>query len=616
MRLFIGFLFIVACVPFIWLTSENIWKEFAIAQDYEAQLDDSIHIPKMNIQLPVTLVDRNGKVFNEEYVEWRQPTKLEDVPQIARQVFIYSEDKEFYDHIGFNLSAIARAFIANSTEQSIQQGGSTITQQLVRMRYLSQEKTYERKLMELFYSYELEKAYSKDEILEMYLNEAYYGNQVYGLGGAATYYFQKPLDKLSIAEIIFLTAIPNNPSLYDPLKHFESTKKRQERLLDILVMNGILKTEEGNTYKQQSISLQVKDKIQQYPSYTTYILQELEWLIADSEGYTERIRNAKNEAEAHKIRIEFDKRMDVLLQSGLTIHTALDPEKQLADEARIDELLSVPDLQASATIIENSSREIVSMYAGKNYQKFDFHRAFQGTRQPGSSFKPLITYAPLFETTDYTPDSIISGSNYCIGNFCPENYGGVVYGDVSIQQAMRYSINTAALRLMDKISLETAFSYIDRFHFNSLLSKDRTYAAALGGFTYGVTTLEMADAYTSFIDGNYVRAHGIRKITNANGAQLYTWENNYDSIWSSKTVDYMRSLLEDVVQNGTGQGIYSKTSYVGAKTGTTNDYKDFWISGLDQKYTASVWVGYDKPRSMQSLENRKIHHRIFNAVLQ
>lgn len=616
MRLFIGFLFIVACVPFIWLTSENIWKEFAIAQDYEAQLDDSIHIPKMNIQLPVTLVDRNGKVFNEEYVEWRQPTKLEDVPQIARQVFIYSEDKEFYDHIGFNLSAIARAFIANSTEQSIQQGGSTITQQLVRMRYLSQEKTYERKLMELFYSYELEKAYSKDEILEMYLNEAYYGNQVYGLGGAATYYFQKPLDKLSIAEIIFLTAIPNNPSLYDPLKHFESTKKRQERLLDILVMNGILKTEEGNTYKQQPISLQVKDKIQQYPSYTTYILQELEWLIADSEGYTERIRNAKNEAEAHKIRIEFDKRMDVLLQSGLTIHTALDPEKQLADEARIDELLSVPDLQASATIIENSSREIVSMYAGKNYQKFDFHRAFQGTRQPGSSFKPLITYAPLFETTDYTPDSIISGSNYCIGNFCPENYGGVVYGDVSIQQAMRYSINTAALRLMDKISLETAFSYIDRFHFNSLLPKDRTYAAALGGLTYGVTTLEMADAYTSFIDGNYVRAHGIRKITNANGAQLYTWENNYDSIWSSKTVDYMRSLLEDVVQNGTGQGIYSKTSYVGAKTGTTNDYKDFWISGLDQKYTASVWVGYDKPRSMQSLENRKIHHRIFNAVLQ
>lgn len=616
MRNFIGYLFILSFVPIIWLTSEKIWQEFAILQEQAEQIDSAIHLPEMNIQLPVTLVDRNGNIFSEEYVEWRQPTKLENIPMIARQVYILSEDKGFYDHIGFDLSAITRAVIANSSEQSIQQGGSTITQQVVRMRYLSQERTYERKLMELFYAYELEQAYSKEDILEMYLNESYFGNHVYGIGGAATYYFQRPLAELTSAEIIFLCAIPNNPSLYNPLTNFDATKERQERLLDALVTGGFLSLAESDTYKQEQISLHIKDKVQQYPSYTTYVLQELKWLIAENEGYKERISNAANEVETKVIQAELDARIDKLLQTGLTIYTALDPQKQLADEARIDALLTKPELQASATVIDNDTREIVSMYAGKDYNKFDYHRAFQGTRQPGSAFKPLIVYAPLFETTTYTPDSIVSGGSYCIGNFCPQNYGGAVYGDVSIRQAFRHSYNTSALRLFNTVGIDTAFSYIDRFHFQSLIEEDKTYAASLGGLSYGVTTLEMADAYTSFIDGTYTQAHGIRKITDVNGEQLFAWENSNDPIWSSKTVNYVRSLLQDVVSNGTGQGIYSHTSYVGAKTGTTNEFKDFWITGLDQTYTASVWIGYDKPRSMQAIENNKIHHRIFNAVLQ
>ena len=154
------------------------------------------------------------------------------------------------------------------------------------------------------------------------------------------------------------------------------------------------------------------------------------------------------------------------------------------------------------------------------------------------------------------------------------------------------------------------------FCFNSLTQGDRNYAAALGGLTYGVTTLEMADAYTSFIDGRYKTAHGIRKVTDTSGKLLYSWDSEYEQIWSVKTVKYMRSLLQDVVQNGTGQGVSSNSSYVGAKTGTTNDYKDYWIAGLNDHYTASVWIGYDKPRSMQAIENNKIHHRIFSEVLK
>lgn len=616
MRQILGLLFILACVPFIWLISEKAFQEFAVAMDHGEIIDESVTISEANVQLPVTLVDRNGKVFSEEYIEWRQPLPLEDFPQIAREVFILSEDKAFYDHIGFNVSAIARAVLANSSEQSIQQGGSTITQQLVRMRYLSQEKTYERKLMEIFYAYELEKKYSKDDILEMYLNEAYFSNQVYGLGAAATYYFQKPLNKLTIAEIVFLCAIPNNPSLYDPLTNFDNTKARQERLLDVLVEGGALALEEATTYKQETIKLQLKNKIQQYPSYTTYIMQELEWLVAKSEGFNEQIQNAKNEQEADQIRNQLKNRMKFLLQSGLTIETALDPQKLLADEQRVNQLLTVPELQASAAVIDNATREIVSLYAGKNYKKYDFHRALQGVRQPGSAFKPLVVYAPLFEQTNYTQDSIVSGGPYCIGNFCPQNYGGIIYGNVTIKQALRYSINTSALQLMHTIGAETAFSYIDRFHFNSIVEQDKTYAAALGGLSYGVTAIEMADAYTSFIDGSYTRAHGIRRVLSGDGELLFKWPNDIKTIWSIGTVEKMRLLLQDVVLNGTGQGIYSSTGYVGAKTGTTNEYKDYWIAGLDERYTAAVWIGYDKPRSMQSLENAKIHHKIFNAVIQ
>ena len=558
MRQIIGFLFIFSCIPFIWFTSQKTWQQFAVAKEHSEQINETINIPKTTIQLPVTLVDKDNNVFSEEYVEWRQPTKLEDLPEIALQLFVLSEDQQFYHHIGFDVSAIARAFVTNSSEQSIQQGGSTITQQLVRMRYLSQEKTYERKLMELFYAYKLEQAYSKEAILEMYINEAYFANQVYGLGGASTYYFQKPLNELTVAEIAFLCAIPNNPTLYNPLKNFDATKERQERLLDILVREDIISSQDATTYKQQPISLQLKNKIQQYPSYTTYILQELKWLVATQEGFDVRIENATTETEASAIRQQLDTRIDELLQAGLTIYTALDPEKQLSDEAQIDDLLTIPDLQASTTVIDNATREIVSIYAGKGYEKFGFHRAYQGFRQPGSAFKPLVVYAPLFEYTTYTPDSSISGGEYCVDDFCPKNYGDIVYGNLSIRKALRYSVNTSALQLMHEVGLQSAFSYIDRFHFQAITERDKSYAAALGGLTYGVTTLELADAYTSFIDGTYQRAHGIRKVTNPNGKLLYTWDNTYETIWSEKTVNYMRSMLQDVVQNGTGQGIYSK----------------------------------------------------------
>ncbi|RTQ88591.1 transglycosylase domain-containing protein [Lysinibacillus telephonicus] len=614
MKQIVGYLLIICCFPILISLGKQIWKEIDTTNSYEEQIQQQIHLPEITNQLPITMLDKNGKVFNEEYVEWRQPLQLEDIPDTIKQIYLLSEDKEFFTHIGFNLSAITRAIVVNSSQQSSEQGGSTITQQLVRMRYLTEEKTYERKLTELFYAYHLEQIYDKEAILEMYLNEIYFSNQVYGIGAAATYYFQKPLDELSIAQMAFIAAIPNNPSLYDPLRHFEKTKARQERLIDILSENNTISPEEAKQYKSEKITLHVKDKIQKHPAYSTYVLNELKSLIANNENLEEQLHTKTAEDKA-KVEEQIDSKLQQLLRKGIIIHTALDPSKQQEDEQQIDSILGLGELQASAVVIDNSTREIVSLYAGKHYKKYDFHRAYQAVRQPGSSFKPLIVYAPLFETTDYTPKSIVSGGHYCIANFCPQNYGGGVYGNVSIATAFRDSYNTSALRLFHLIGLETGFRYIDRFHFESIVQEDRTYAAGLGGLTYGVTTLEMADAYSSFIDGSYERAHSIRKVTDLEGNVLYSWKNERETIWSPHTVNYIRSLLSDVVARGTGKGLWVDSSYIGAKTGTTNDYKDFWLAGLTDEYTAAVWIGYDVPKSMQSMENEKVHFKIFNTIM-
>lgn len=615
MKQLVGLSFIICSILILLLLGNSVWNELEIITIHEKQLTEDIQLPVIENSLPAKMFDQNGVVFNEEYVEWREPIEFEDVPEIIKQIYILSEDKEFYNHLGFNLSAIARAVVVNSTSESIEQGGSTITQQLVRLRYLSTEKTYERKLMELFYAYKLEELYDKETIFEMYLNEMYFGNQVYGIGSAATYYFQKPLEQLSIAQMAFLAAIPNNPSLYNPIPHFDNTKARQERLIDTLAENKVISVEDALAYKQEKITLSIRSKIQQHPSYSTYVLEELKWLIAYQEGLDIKLKQAQGEVERKTILNTIESRYTEVLNSGIEIHTALDSAKQLEDEKKINSLLWLDGLQASAVVVDNKTREIVSLYAGKHYNQFDFNRAYQSTRQPGSSLKPLIVYAPLFEVTAYTPHSLISGGSMCIGNFCPQNYGGAVYGNVSISTAFKYSYNTSAVRLLNTIGIDTSFGFLERFNFTSLVNEDRSYAAALGGLTYGVSTLEMADAYSSFIDGNYQRIHSIREVTDLKGNVLYSWGAEQETIWSPHTVQYMRSLLSDVVNSGTGIGLYANSSYLGAKTGTTNDYKDFWIAGLTKEYTSAVWLGYDQPKSMQFLEDDQIHFKIFTIIM-
>ena len=222
----------------------------------------------------------------------------------------------------------------------------------------------------------------------------------------------------------------------------------------------------------------------------------------------------------------------------------------------------------------------------------------------------------FFETGPYTINTAINSGSICIGSYCPTNIGGYVYGNVSVKEAFRYSHNTAAVRILQTVGIEEAFSSIEPFDFKSVSSQDMTYAAALGGFSRGVTPLELASAFSGFIDGSFTPVHAIRSVKDKEGNVLYEWPAEKIVVWSPTTVSHMRNLLSDAVLNGTGRGIPYTTSYTGAKTGTTDHYKDLWVGGMNDLYTTAVWVGYDKPRPIKQFSDQKIHLRIFSALLQ
>ncbi|QTD42686.1 transglycosylase domain-containing protein [Sporosarcina sp. Te-1] len=616
MKQFIGVGFIFLCIPLLWGVQHSIASELSKAHDAHDELQDSLELEDRQTNLPIIIKDRNGVTVSEQYAEWRNPLELSSVPPFIQHLFISSEDRGFYEHRGYDVSAIARAFAVNAASDDRKQGGSTITQQVVRMRYLTTEKTYERKFRELLYAAEIEKQTSKDDILEMYLNEMYFGHRVYGIGAAATYYFSRPLDQLNEAEMAFIAAIPNNPSLYDPVRHFDKTKKRQELLLNLLAQDGTITNEEFEAYKQYPIKLKLKKKAQGFDAYSSYVLAELEELVSQSEGYDEKIQSATSAEERETWEKNLQNRTSEIAQSGIVIDTALLRNKQLHDEKALDALLPANGLQAGAAVIDNETREIVSLYAGKGYRKADFNRAYQAYRQPGSAIKPLLVYGPYLESGPYTERTPIDSSNICIGSYCPTNIGGYRYGVTTLGEAFRYSHNTAAVRLLRIVGIDRAFESLKPFHFKMVTEEDKSYSAALGGFSKGVTPLEMASAYSSFIDGTFQPARAIRTVSSYDGEPLYKWDDKRETIWSASTTATMRLMMSEVVRNGTGKGIRSTTAYTGAKTGTTNHYKDIWVAGFNDRYTTAVWVGLDNPQPIRYASDQKIHLRAFNTLLE
>ncbi|ADU29627.1 transglycosylase domain-containing protein [Evansella cellulosilytica] len=601
MRILTGNLFIALLIMLFAFSFLLVTEELAHTKPIDEVLDENIKISKMPLSQNSFIVDKNGEIVSEIYNgENRVILSFNAIPTLAIDAFLAAEDQSFYEHPGFDMKGITRAFIVNFNDNSISQGGSTITQQLARNLYLTHDRSYERKLSELLYAIQIERKLSKDEIITLYLNAIYFQNGVYGIEAASQFYFNKPIDELSVAEIAFISSIPNHPEKFNPLTNIEHTHTRKEWILTKMLETEKIDEDTFEEALKEEITLNISNRIDKHPDYVTYVHHELEALISEQEGYKKRIDNASTDEAKHNITLELKQRAESVLEKGVIIETALDPEIQAQAVKSINDQLAQTSLQAATTIIDHHHHEIVAITGGTNYNKFDFHRGFQAYRQPGSSIKPLLVFAPYLNETNTTETSVVDASPFSKNGYSPQNYGGAVYGRVQMEQAFKHSYNTAAVRLLDTIGVETAFSYLDPFNFQRVQQSDYILSAALGGFTHGVSVLEMTQAYSTFAtNGVYHSPKAIKQVVDLNGNVLYSWKPVHEEVWSKAANDEVKKMMKRVVTEGTGsRAAFSNSNYLGGKTGTTNDYNDLWFVGMTDRYTSALWIGYDQPRSI------------------
>lgn len=552
---------------------------------------------------------------------------LDKIPKAVKDAAIVTEDKKFYSHNGIDAKGIMRAFLAlirNNGEKT--QGASTITQQLARGVFLSTEKTYERKIKEIFIALELEKKYTKDQILEFYLNTIYYANGYYGIEAAARGYFGKGCEDLSLGQLCFLSAIPNNPTLYSPLKNFDNTVKRKNRILDQMLEDGVITKVEYDEAYQEEIKLNIqevkkRDYIQTYVSYCA--IREL----MRENGF--EFRNSfSDKADKEAYETEYDDAyataQQMLLNNGYKIYTSFDLKKQKKLQKAVNSNLSAfkeketngtYKMQGSAVCIDNKTGRVVAIVGGRSQQTegYSLNRAYQSFRQPGSSIKPLIVYTPTLERGS-TASTTVHDYKFKGG---PSNSSGRYYGYVSMRFAVEQSLNTVAWQLFDKLTPEVGLQYLLDMNYSKIVKSDYYLSASLGGLTYGTSTLEMASAYATLEnDGKYREPTCIVKILDSDGNEIVSDDVKQKSVYKKDASRAMVDILTGVIRRGTARGLGLDNGQPSAgKTGTTNDKKDGWFCGFTPYYTTAVWVGYDSPKSVSDLYGSTYPGRIWHEYM-
>lgn len=552
----------------------------------------------------------------------------ESIPTYVKNAFISIEDKKFYTHNGIDIKAIFRAAKSIIENQSITQGASTITQQLSRNIFLTNKVSWERKVEEIFIALELEKVYSKSEILEFYLNNIYFANGYYGIEAASMGYFSVDVHDLSLSQIVFLTAIPNNPTIYNPNEHMDHTLARRDRILSQMLSDGKISNDEYVSAIDEEIVLNInKENKVQHNYAETYIYYCATRALMEQRGFVfQNYFNTKNQKQAYQEQYDalYDECQNSLYTSGYRIYTSMDmtmeQELQTAIDDKLYAFVSVSDegvynMQAAATCIDNKTGNVVAIIGGRSQETvgYTLNRAYQSFRQPGSSIKPILVYTPAFEK-GYTPDSNLVDEPITDG---PKNYGGGYAGSVSLRYAVMKSINTVAWKLLDEITPSVGLTYLKEMNFAKIEKEDDRNAIALGGFTTGVSSVEMAAAYATIEnDGVYRYPTCITKITSADGEIIYQNKGEGKQIYKENAARMMTDVLKSVMTDGTGRGLGISTTQTAGKTGTTNDYKDGWFVGFSTYYTTSVWVGCDMPREVEGLTGSSYPGKIWHEYME
>ncbi len=553
--------------------------------------------------------------------------KRDEIPQSVIDAVVCMEDQRFYQHRGVDFRALVRAAKSLIENRKITQGGSTITMQLARNVFLTQEKTWQRKVEEIFIAQNLEKKYTKDQILEFYLNNIYYGNGYYGIGAAGSGYFDSEVGDLDLSQIAFLCAVPNNPTVYDPVTHMDHAVERRDRILGKMRDDGKITQMAYAAAVAENITLKRPEAMEKNNYVETYAYYCATRALMEQEGFVFRYQFAtEDEREAYEQAYSesYSECQKQLYTEGYQIYTSFDLQLQEELQAAVDDTLSgftekndegVYDLQGAAVCIDNDSGYVRAMVGGReqDFDGYTLNRAYQSYRQPGSAIKPLTVYTPSFER-NYTPESIVVDEPVEDG---PKNANGTYLGNVTVRTAVEKSINTIAWKLYEELTPQVGLSYLENMHFSRLDAADYVPATALGGFTNGVSPLEMAAGYAALAnDGMYREPTCIMRITDDTGAEVYLAAQEGQEVYRQNAARMMTDVLKGVFINGTGRGLGLSDMPCAGKTGTTNDHKDGWLVGYTRYYTTSVWVGYDMPKEMDSLMGNTYPGKIWQTFME
>ena len=536
-----------------------------------------------------SMYDMNGELMSElRGSENRIIVSLDEIPLHTRQAFIAAEDLRFYDHRGIDVYRILGALRSNLKSGSLAEGASTITQQLAKLTHLSAEKTIRRKLEEINLAFQIEKVYNKDEILAMYLNTVYFGRGAYGIQAAAQAYFGVDAEDLTLNQSASLAAIIKAPSIYARHISPSNNRSRRQYILSVMAENGFISQEEKQAALDESIWVLAQEAEKQlYSWYIDEALRESAELLGLS--------------------------ADEVIQGGFKIYTAYDARLQtIADEVYADSSFfpaAASDgtpIQSAMAVVDTNNGAVLAMIGGRDYTvRRGLNRATQMRRQPGSALKPLAVYGPALEL-GYTTASVLLDEKTSFGGYTPRNAGDRYYGLVTMRTAIRNSLNTTAVRLLEEIGLDASIQYLNKMGIPTRNS-DRNLSLALGSMTYGVTPVELAAAYVPYANGGiYHQPYCVERIETVDGNNVYERKDSGKQVLSAQNAFLMTSLLQSVVSSGTGTRMLAANTPIAGKTGTvsmTGGNRDIWMTAYTPEISVAVWMGYDQTDAKHKISN-------------
>ncbi|MEH7253683.1 PBP1A family penicillin-binding protein [Neobacillus niacini] len=539
---------------------------------------------KEGLSQPTVIYDHEEKVATNVATNRTAGIKIEELPKYVPDAVVAIEDERFYQHHGFDIKGITRALFNNLFAGEITGGGSTLTQQLAKNALLSPEQTYKRKAEELFLAVKIEKVYQKDEILQMYLNQVYFGSGAWGIGNASKRYFNKPINEVTVSEAALLAGLLQSPNYLDPTKNYDVAINRRNVVLGKMKELGFINEELYTAAKNEQIKITIgKGSIveRKFPYYVDAVLNE----AISRYGLTQ----------------------EVILTRGYRIYTELDQNLQTGLEKVINNKSLFPKgkgdqiVQTGSVLIDPATGGVLALVGGRGEHVFrGFNRATQLRAQPGSTIKPLAVYTPALEE-GYTFNSELVDEPTSFGDYKPENFSKTYQGKVQLYKALEESLNIPAVWLLNEIGLQKGLESLKSFGL-PIEKEDNNLAIALGGMSKGISPQQLANAFSVFPNGGKRHdSHLITKIVGPTGNIIAEHDQKTTKVTSKEIADDMTSMLLNVIESGTGKNAHIPDVQLAGKTGSTqlpftdiSGTKDQWMVGFTPNLVGAIWIGYDQ----------------------